>query len=163
MKKGKSPIRPGSAERKNTGEVSSLKLQVASGNAERKNTAHVSSWNVFGIGKKHSGCFQLERFRVWEKTLLMFPAGTFSGLGKNTAHVSSPDLGERQTRLRFFLSPWTPALFHAEGPNWLGKSRSTEASGGWVVPRYRSVRWLGSFRLRLLRGLPAEERRRKAA
>ena len=77
-----------------------------------------------GHGKKHFRCFQPGRFR---------------GMGKNTADVSSPDLGERQTRSRFFLSPWTPSLFHAE------------VRAGWVGPDYRSVRWLGSFRLRLLR------------
>ena len=52
------------------------------------------------------------------------PAWAFSGLGKNSSEVSSLDLGERQTRSRFFLSPWTPLFFHAESPDWLDNSRS---------------------------------------
>ena len=60
--------------------------------------------------------------REWEKTQRRFPAEAFSG--------------ERQTRSRFFLSPWTPSFFHAESPGWLDRSLGTEASGGWVVSVY---------------------------
>ena len=96
-----------------------------------------------GNGKKHGRCFQPERFR--------------GGMGKNTADVSDLDLGGETNALALFSLPLNPLVFSCRKVRWMGRSRSTEASGGWVVSFYG---YCAAFRRKNTAGKPLSARSR---